>query len=380
MEALVLSGGAAYGAYEVGVLKALSEKQDFDPDIITGTSVGAFNAAILATDPIHRLEEIWRTEIPEDGFKGNGVLRIRGNPLPYLAPINPLALFSGLAGDTAFLTRAAIQRGGAFLTSKGGASSRLSEFIDISAFVSCDPLKQTIARTVSVQRIRESAKKLLVIATDWEAGVVRTFQNEDMTDADGESAILASTAIPGIFPAVELQGKLYVDGGVIMNTPLKPAIQAGADSVHVISVVPAVGRVEPAELDNTLEALLRILQVQLNSALREDVATAAWINRGIDVMERAKAGDDITPIQLREFVRVAEQLWKRAAQGAPFRRVTVHLYNPIRSLGSPLGLLDFTRRNIENLIARGFEDASNHICSECGCIAPPECVAQTASA
>src|SRR5262245_34179317 len=127
MNAIVLSGGAAYGAYEVGVLKALSERTGFDPSIITGTSVGAFNAAILAADSIARLEEVWRDDIPDNGFRGNGVIRLRGNPLPHLAPVSPMALFAGVFGDTASLTRSAIQRGGAFFTSKGDASSRFSE-------------------------------------------------------------------------------------------------------------------------------------------------------------------------------------------------------------------------------------------------------------
>jgi predicted acylesterase/phospholipase RssA len=373
MDAVVLSGGAAYGAYEVGVLKALSEKKRFDPEIITGTSVGAFNAAILAGDSISRLEEVWREDIPEKGLRGNGVLRIRGNPIPHLASINPMALFAGVLSDTASLTKSAIQRSGAFLTSHGGPSSRLSEFFDVSAFVSCEPLHETIAKTVSLKRIRESRKQLQIIATDWEAGEARIFHNRDMTEADGESIILASAALPGIFPAVMWRGRALVDGGVVMNTPLKPAIQAGADAIHVISVIPPVSKVEPSELDNTFEAMIRVLQIQVGSTIREDAATAGWINAGIEVLKKAKAGDDITPVQLRDFVRVAEQLRKRAEQGSEFRHVTIHHYHPEGSLGSPLGLLDFTRSNIETLINRGFKDASSHICHDCGCILPPEC-------
>ena len=376
MDAIVLSGGAAYGAYEVGVLKALSEKKGFDPEIITGTSVGGFNAAVLTTESIQRLEEIWRTDIPEKGLEGNGVLRIRGNPFPYFASSNPLKLVSEFVGDSAYLTRMGFERSGAFFRSHGGPGARISELVDISAFISCEPLAHLIAKNVSMPGIRNSRKKLRIIATDWEAGVPRVFTNEDMTDAEGAAAIMASTAIPGVFPPVDLNGTIYVDGGVVMNTPLKPAMQAGADNIHVISLVPAIGRIESDELDNTLEAMLRLVQILLSSAVQEDIATAGWINAGLDAMERTKAGEDISTDQLRDFVRVADQLKTRAAEGSRFHRVIIHHYQPSRSLGSPLGLLDFTRSNIESLIARGFDDTVQHMCTECGCIVPKEGIFQ----
>lgn len=369
MDAIVLSGGAAYGAYEVGVLKALHEKQGFDPEIITGTSVGAYNAAILAGDSIGRLEEVWRTEIPEQGLRGNGVFRIRGNPMSYLGP-KPPSVWSRMFGDTASLARSIFDRSGAFLVSRGGPATRLSEFVDISAFLSCEPLHRTIARTVSLERIRNSTRKLLIIATDWQNGVPRIFENQDMTDADGESVILASTAIPGIFPPVSVQGTIYVDGGVVMNTPLKPAIQAGADDVHVISAVPPVSKIDPDELDNSLEAMIRVLQIHLAGAIREDAATAAWINAGMDAMDRVYEGGEIESVHVRDFLRVAGQIRKAAERGARYRRLTIHHYHPQGSLGEPTGLLDFRRPHIEYLIERGYQDASRHVCSECGCIVP----------
>ena len=375
MDAIVLSGGAAYGAYEVGVLKALSEKKGFDPEIVTGTSVGAFNAAIVASESIARLEEIWRDEIPEHGTHGNGVMRVRGNPLPYLNPPQPANLISHLIGDSVFLTRIGIKRGEAFLTSEGGAASRLSELVDLSAFITCEPLRHTIRRTLSFERLRQTTKKLRIIATDWQEGVARIFSNEDITDADGESIILASTAIPGIFPPVRLEGKVFVDGGVVMNTPLKPALKAGADTIHVVSLDPTIRKIETSEYDNTLESIMRVLQISIGSAVREDITTASWINAGIDVLMKMRRDPPDPNVDLADFIRVADQLRQRAAAGTPYKRVTIHHYQPSHGLGSPIGLLDFTSSNIERLIATGYEDTLRHMCNGCGCVLPLETAA-----
>src|SRR5215475_11887619 len=190
MDAIVLSGGAAYGAYEVGVLKYLSEKKGFDPSIITGTSVGGYNAAVLTTQSIHRLEEIWLTDIPESPTGGNGVLRVRGNPLPYFDPPHPARMLSRFLSDGIFLAETGLKRGEAFFSSRGGPASRFSELIDVSAFITCDPLRQTIKDTVSFSGIRQSQKKLRIIATDWQAGTPAMFTNEEITDLDGESIIM----------------------------------------------------------------------------------------------------------------------------------------------------------------------------------------------
>src|SRR2546429_4110190 len=102
-QAVILSSGSAYGAYEVGVLKALltgqaaqSKYPNLDPDIYTGTSVGAVNAAVMVSqsglgvpgpEAIAFLENAWLNIISESSQKcGNGAYRIRANPFRYLKP------------------------------------------------------------------------------------------------------------------------------------------------------------------------------------------------------------------------------------------------------------------------------------------------------
>ena len=118
-QAVVLSGGGARGAYEVGVLKALFEGASpstagwpLDPEVFTGTSVGAYNAAFLAQQPrpcqeaAGLLERVWRERIANTGEScGNGVYRLRADPFRLLDAgclRNPLRLLADLGRDTAF--------------------------------------------------------------------------------------------------------------------------------------------------------------------------------------------------------------------------------------------------------------------------------------
>ena len=363
MDGLVLSGGGAYGAYELGAIKALFEKGVLNQaGVVTGTSVGAFNAAVLCmhgggAEALRRLEDVWLHVIAESkSGTPNGVLRLRGNPLS--------SSVRGFVQDSMYLARAGFDRGTAFFSARGGIFSRSLELVDISAFISVEPLKRTIASEISCAQIRESPVQLRVVATDWERGGYRVFTNADLTSA----AILASTAIPSLFPPVHFDNTTWVDGGVTMNTPLKPAVQAGANVIHVVSLDASLHRVAASELDNTVEAMMRTLSIAIATAIREDMSTAAWINHGLAALEKARSGEELTSEEVRDFVRVAAQLEQRARGELQLQPVTIHHYHPIDSLGGPLGLLNFGRDAVMELIARGRRDALAHDCKESGCV------------
>ena len=365
MDAVVLSGGGAYGAYELGVLTALFENRTLNQvEIVAGTSVGAFNAAVLCMhggggEALQRLKTIWLDRLAHTPPAiGNGVLRIRGNPLS-----NTLA---DLARDSAFLARAAVQRTAAFLGSTAGLAARTLEFVDLSAFVSVEPLRRTIEREVSCERIRNSPVKIRVITTDWERGSYRVFDNQDLCP----DAILASTAIPSIFPPVRFENSTWVDGGVTMNTPLNPAVQAGADTIHVVSLDASLHNIAAAELDNSIEAVMRTLSIAVATAIREDMASADWINRGLAALRRAKAGADLSRDEVKDFTRVAAQLEERARGELGLKPLTIHHYHPSESLGGPLGLLDLSRSALEKVITRGYRDTLAHDCKESDCVIP----------
>lgn len=390
--AIVLSGGGAYGAYEVGVMRALlsgemkgAGYQPINAQIFTGTSVGSFNASVMVSQPgvpgvqaTARLEQIWLNEIAE-GISGcgNGVYRFRANPLRYLdlqCLASPFDSLVELDNDTEFITGSFLARGLNFLMTRGSLVNRALQFVDVSAFISVDPFREMLQRTIRSEALRYSEKILRIVATNWETGEVKTFENKDIADDElGPQVIMASAAIPGIFPPVRIGDDFYVDGGAVMNTPLRCAIQAGATTLFVIYLDPDVGNIPLKRLMNTVDTIDRVYTIMLATKINEDIETAAWINAGLSILEQVNqqgtaaelSGDEITA-----FIRVAGQIAERIKEGRNYRKLTIHRFHPRDDLGGPLGMLDFSRQAVTRLIARGFEDAVYHDCYESRCIFP----------
>ena len=183
--AFVLSGGASLGAIQVGMLRALVER-DIRPDVIVGTSVGAINGAFVASrgltaDAVDELSEIWL-----------GMRRGR------VFPAEPLTGFLGFLGARRNLVPA-------------GALRRL------------------ITRHVEHDRLEDLPTPLHVIACD-----VLTGREVRLSSGPLVEAILASAAIPGIFPPVKWHGRLLIDGGVANNTPISHALDLRPRQVYVL--------------------------------------------------------------------------------------------------------------------------------------------------
>jgi NTE family protein len=183
--AFVLSGGASLGAIQVGMLRALLER-DVRPDLLVGTSVGAVNAAFVAShgaslQTVDELAALW------DGLRRGQVF-----------PLEPL---TGLLG---------------FL----GARRNL---------VPGTALRRLITRHVEQERLEALPIPLHVVACDVLTGEEVLLSRGPLVDA-----VLASAAIPGVLPAVEWEGRLLIDGGVVDNTPVSQAIALGAREVYVL--------------------------------------------------------------------------------------------------------------------------------------------------
>jgi NTE family protein len=384
--ALVLSGGGAYGAYEVGVIKALTAGQchstnhiALDPDIFVGTSVGSFNAAMLAVDKggphesIAALETVWREQVADKGDgRGNGAFRIRGNPVDYFdprTPGNPLDILERLFADTSSLSKAAAPRLLHLLSPQAGIVERVENLVDISAFVDVDPFCQLVQKNLDAHSLRQSHKVLRVIATNWKKGTAHEFDFRQMTNEDIWSAIRASTAIPGLFPPVQHRQDTFVDGGVVQNTPIKPAIEAGADIIHVVSLNAKLSQYPQDHRENTIDTFSRVYSAMLSSAIAEDIESARWVNEGIEVMEKIEAGIDANTAALRQFTRVAGVIYNRLRHEAnPLRSLTIHRYFPDRDLGDIFGMLNFHTSAIDALIEGGYADALAHNCGANGCV------------
>lgn len=182
--AFVLSGGGSLGAVQVGMLLALAER-DITPDLVVGTSAGAINAAWVAGRPgldgARDLADVWRAVRRDDVF-----------------PVRPLVGLLGFLGRTDHL-------------------------------VPAEPLRALLRRHLTYTRLEDATLPVQVVTTEITSGIEVVHSRGDAVDA-----VAASAAIPGVFPAVTIDGRELVDGGVANNTPISHAIDAGATTVYVL--------------------------------------------------------------------------------------------------------------------------------------------------
>ncbi len=384
-QAVVLSGGGATGAYEIGVLEALFEKQGFDPGIYTGTSVGSFNAAFMASPEageagaatLARLKTVWRDTISgRTELGGNGVFRIRGDVLPFLRPRvlarDPAKPLAELAGDGLFLAADTLSRlvrfGRKMTLSPLQSLGELLRVPDLSAFISTEPLDDLIRGHIDLARLRGSRLDFRCVATDWTHGKPCIFTKDQMTDEEGHAIIRASAAIPAIFPQVVIGGIHYVDGGILMNTPLEPAIAAWRShpdrsaelTVHVIYLDPALADDPLPEVSSTLDVTLRLITSMLAYNANTQIERAGRVNPEIR-RQLAEAGID-------ETASIA------TGSGALIERplTRIHRYRPsAAAAGGMAGILEFTRGHVDELIEQGYVDGRGHDCRQEGCVTLP---------
>jgi NTE family protein len=391
--ALVLSGGGAYGAYEVGVTRALFEGRSsstwgmpLNPDIFVGTSVGSFNAAVLAMNKggalasVKDLHAIWTNQVADKGDgSGNGVYRIRGNPGDYLDPRLPGSPFEQLYrlfDDTTALGRAAAPRLLHLLAPDCGLMERFKCLVDISAFLDITPFCHLIEDCIEPQALRKSGKALRVNATGWQTGDCQEFDFPNMNDDETWTALRASAAIPGLFPPVKLWKETFIDGGVVQNTPIAPAIDEGATEIHVVSLNPKMTLLPESHIENTLDIFSRVYTAMLASNIAEDIESARWVNDGIEVMERVDAGEDVDSDVMRQFARVARVIYSRLCQDHRMpKKLTIHRYYPAEYIGDVFGMLNFDSSAINGMIEEGYRDACAHNCKANNCLIPAAGVA-----
>ena len=389
--AVVLSGGAAHGAYHAGVLKALFEKKGIpatgdralDPDIITGTSAGAFNATSLLAqieagnpNPAEFVEDAWLNRIARTGIScGSGVFRIRGNVARMLDPgclLHPVRQMLDLVQDANYFAGEAVQRGRHFIASTERIEQRLLDQFNLSSFVAMDPFLHAIKESVRfevLQRTDTSGRRrsIRIGAVRLDTGVLEYFERKDLTVDVGPNIVLASAAVPGIFPRVSVNGIPYADGGVIENTPLQGAIAEGADVVHVVTSFPKATNIPPDQAVNTLDTLWRIVVINVSASLNRDVERVRNINRGLKVLELLGTGPS------PECVNELLQFTMNNIVGLPRTdQITVHVYNPPQSLGGLLDFLNFDREYLHELIRLGYYDTLSHNCRVNGCVLPVE--------
>ncbi len=237
--ALILSGGGAKGAYEAGVAAALVEAQ-VPIALAAGSSAGALNAAMVAAGRVDRLESMWRS-IDRDKVYA------------FRAPV----FFAGFLPG--WLTLLALDRTGSLLDA--------------------GPLRDLIAATVELDRIRASPIRLLVTTTDLERRDKRLFDNRDVT----VEALLGAAAMPGVFPAVDVDGALLVDGGLTGRAPVLEALDAGVPvgrAVVVMSYAPEERGRRPTTIRAAIEEAFEMGMIH---QIRRDTELARLKHAMVDV-------------------------------------------------------------------------------------------------
>jgi predicted acylesterase/phospholipase RssA len=252
MTGLVLQGGGALGAYELGAARRLYRDPEFAPDVVAGVSIGAITAVLLARPkgraPLAALEEFWRLVTVSGWFMPPG-----------------LQSYAALFGNPRFF------------------SPRLDVIAAASWTYIYDtaPLRATLASLVDLRALADPAAtpRLLVSATDVASGEIRYF--DSTRHGLTLDHILASGSLPPSFPPTTIDGRVYWDGGLFDNTPLGPVIDALAQRpgarrlVYVVNLFP-----NAAAVPTTMaEVMTRMSNLQFANRTAQDLKLMARFNQ-----------------------------------------------------------------------------------------------------
>lgn len=289
-KALILSGGGARGAFQVGVWKYLREI-NWTPDLICGTSIGAVNAAAIGSGmSVERLIHIWKTHNRSEiyRFKALKVLRQALYGRPFKAVL-----------DTA-------------------------------------PMRTMLTRHLDLEALRQSPIEIIISAVHLATGRLHLY-NQDVIGIDH---LMASSAMPILFPRQPIRGEHFWDGGVMANTPLFVALERKIEEIVVVLLSPVGHR--PLPPPTTLrEGLERLLEHFLIASCQ------------------------VTMPVLNGQPGHACNEWRPARLQAP--KPPESNYNPRISVIAPtemLGftsLLNFSARQVRRLIHAGYHNARRQL-------------------
>ena len=235
--ALVLAGGGANGAYEVGALRYLLKKLQFNFPILTGISVGALNAAILAQYPqgeeLQAYEEMLRVW---NLVKGNKSIY---KDWPWWGKI------------------AAIKKHSVYCTA---------------------PLRKLVYDNLDLDKVAHSKRKLRVGAVDLATGRLHYWNEKDR---DLKQGVLASSAFPVMFEPVYKGDAVYTDGGVREVAPLRKAIEMGATEIVVITPDPENPAPDTRSRWTSIDVAVRSLGLMMDEILDNDLDQLRTVNATI---------------------------------------------------------------------------------------------------
>ena len=290
-KALVLTGGGARGAFHIGVWKYLQE-QNWTPDLICGTSVGAINAAAIGAGmSVEHLHHIWSS------YDRPMVYRFK--MLRFLASV---------------LLR-----------------KPLKPILDTS------PMREMITNHLDLSALRQSPMEIIITAVNLLSGRLHLYNQHDI-DID---RLMASSAMPIIFPWQYIDGEPYWDGGTMANTPLFKALQEKELGEIIVVLLSPVGHVNlpfPGTLMQGLELVFEHL-----------------LSGSYQVTQPVNNGD-------RSPLDPSFQDWQTSGDkgDASGRRPNIRVVAPSRMLGFR-SLLNFSKRQARQLLLEGYSNARRHL-------------------
>jgi NTE family protein len=267
---LLLQGGGALGAYQGGVYEALAEA-NIHPDWIAGISIGAINGAIIAGNPpqsrVDRLREFWTqvTSTPWDWSNNPFMDLARSDHTRNLLNQMSSSLAASFGAAGFFSARPLmpwLQPGGSL-----GATS----------FYDTKSLRDTLERLVDFDRINAGMTRFSAGAVNVRTGNFAYF--DSTTHTIRPEHVMASGALPPGFPAVEIDGEQYWDGGLVSNTPLQWVIESDPRRKDTLAFQVDLWSAQGQPPRNMAEVATRQKEIQFSSRTRASTGQFKNVHR-----------------------------------------------------------------------------------------------------
>jgi len=325
----ILQGGGAFGGFECGAIRAL-EESGVRPDVIAGVSIGAFNGAIIASNPDHAAEVLtafWNdlsiasSDLPDENLRRQiacGQIALFGVPqffqprwfLPMLGPEQwPNRWFS--------------------LYDTTPAIKLLEKYVDFG-------------------KLKSSPIRLMVSAVDVETSELVVFDSyvDDLTPAH----IIASGSLPPGFPWTTIDGRHYWDGGIVSNSPLDLVVQrcgSAGKRIFVIDLFPGKRSTMPA---NLAEAMARQSEILYSERIRSNLSTRDLVRNFSKLVDEIVAE---LPAATAALIRHRPRYIEMMGQDAPMTITRIVRENCEDEPSSTD--YDFSRQTIKQLIESGYD-------------------------
>ena len=333
---LVLQGGGALGAYQLGVYQALHEA-GIEPDWVVGTSIGAINGALIAGNPpdkrMERLHEFWdRMELKKSspftsgfGLFGNALTNATTTAfgIPGFFAPNPLALL--------------------------GQKNKLG--IEKASYYSTQPLRATLTHLVDFDYLQSKKTRLTVGAVNANTGAMRYFDSR--TEHLSVEHIMASGALPPAFPAIRIDGEPYWDGGIYSNTPVEVVFDDNPRRDSTIFTI-QLWNPEGPEPESLWAINERQKDIQFSSRANSHIAKQQQIHNLRHIIRELA-------LQMPEKLRTSKAVKELTAWGCGTTMHVVRMLGPRVEGEDSSKDIDFTHQGISARWQAGLNDAERVI-------------------